>query len=346
MKRNFKKLIITALLSLLLIFGCSQLMGTTHVEAKGKTNTTATKQKKDKKVKSNKPAAYELTAEERAYYSALIRNIYQDEVTATIVDLGFIQKVNQIKASADGNFVVDFKAITGDTDNPMLIFDLYVTDQNIIAMHPQLEANVYTLGVNVFQNELEHYGYCDAICHQDPVNTNIYHGVMRGAPAWLCSDEEAVVYFKQIRVGYSVLPVETEFRVKPVSAKYLPAPSQYVDRTFSYEGITLNLSYVEFSLYGTRVSFNFDFLGQPWANGATDFEQVRSVFEDRWNRLKASSYFLVDGVPVMINQNLHEYAYSDDDTKKCYTHMNFYGINFPYAKEVKLVCGDQIIKIK
>lgn len=342
MKFISKRTIITAILTLILLVLSPVFFDAIHVEAAKATTSTSTK----KKAAKTKTSTYEMNDTERAYYAELCRNVFHDEVTATAIELNFIQKINQIKASADGSYIVDFKAITGDSSNPMLIFDLYVNNPDIMTLHHGFEVDAYTLGVEVFENELEHYGYNDCMVYQDAQNKGLYHGLMRGAPAWLCGDEEAVIYFNQLKIGYTTLPIDIEYRIKPVSEKYLPTTYKYLARTIPFEGIKFTLDSVECGLYGSDASFSFDFLGQPWANGATDFEQVRSIAEATWENLKACSYFLVDGNPVSIDSSVHEWAYSDSVDKQCHVYMSFYGINFPYAKSVSFVCGGKTIKLK
>lgn len=142
-----------------------------------------------------------LTAGAAGYgpFAELFRKEFQDEVTADIVEEGYWHEINQ--TAQDGDFQTTLVAITGDRLHPMLLLDIYVQDETIVQNNAILGVCAYTLGPEVYENDLDHYGTCDTLAYQDENDPHLYHASLHCASAWVCYGEEFVVDVCEITLG-------------------------------------------------------------------------------------------------------------------------------------------------
>ncbi|MBQ8548356.1 MAG: hypothetical protein IJ427_07620, partial [Lachnospiraceae bacterium] len=114
-----KSLLIFVIVAMFAFAGCAG--------EKGKTVGTTTGTPSETRGVSDEKGTPEVTmSPEQKELAEHLRIAHEDEVSARLVEQGYYYEVN--KSSTDGIFQFDFKAVTGDLREPMLVFDVYVND--------------------------------------------------------------------------------------------------------------------------------------------------------------------------------------------------------------------------
>ena len=197
--------------------------------------------------------------------SALFRNTFHDKTTADLVDSGYLYEIHQ--PLADGIYRAELIAVSGDTSNPMLVIDLYIDDPEIAAANKTLTIGVYTLGVEQYENELDHYGTADGTAYRDEQIPNLYHASVRGAPVWIVSGRECVIDIAEIhRVDADGTPVidhtHMETRMTFPLEGFFVGYSDYFDdfngNILTGDGVEFRLRYLDFGAYESVVAINYD----------------------------------------------------------------------------------------
>ena len=92
------------------------------------------------------PAVTEFATQKE--FAKHLRIAHDDQVSADMVEQGYYYAVN--KSYTDGRFQIDFKGVTGDMVNPMLVFDVYVNDEELAAEYDEIVLYAYILGENEY----------------------------------------------------------------------------------------------------------------------------------------------------------------------------------------------------
>ncbi|MBQ8314945.1 MAG: hypothetical protein IJX95_04300 [Lachnospiraceae bacterium] len=190
-----------------------------------------------------------------------LRTAHKDEVSAEIVEKGYWYEVE--KTCSDGSFAFDFKAVTGDLQNPMLVIDVTVEDDALTAAYDELKLYAYTLGERVYDNELDHYAACEGYGIRDEKTENLYHVTLPGSAAWMSVGEPFVVdiccvEFERKNAESLVYEIDVpEWRLTVSKHKLCPVlKKSYNGCAFTHNGREYCLNTVEFGQYGTQISFS------------------------------------------------------------------------------------------
>ncbi len=280
----------------------------------------------------------------------IFRDVFGDEVTGNIAAQGYLYELNLSKS--DGIFRTDLLAVSGDQDNPQLVFDVYIDDEQLAAENEKIRLWAYTLGVEQYENQLDKYGAFYAFGVRDAEVPNLYHVLFRGAPAWMTVGKEVVVAVCRIdtNVGEGqqckMHDVNIEFRFTPPADKYHPVNYKYPGSKVTCGDITYTVNRVAYGQYHTTVSLAFDYTG----TGESKYE-VEDALQAEWEKLIADAKLVVDGTEYPVKKGEWGYVWLDDQgeagvVNRCYVHPDFPSIDYPNAKSIQLIIGGVTVKIQ
>lgn len=186
-----KRMIAAGILAAVLLGACNaEQPATDPVQTSGITQGI---ENEEKEQAASAPTATPVptVSPKKAELAEHLRTAHKDEVSAEIVEKGYWYEVE--KTCSDGSFAFDFKAVTGDLQNPMLVIDVTVEDDALTAAYDELKLCAYTLGERVYDNELDHYAACEGYGIRDEKTENLYHVTLPGSAAWMSVGEPFVV---------------------------------------------------------------------------------------------------------------------------------------------------------
>jgi hypothetical protein len=282
----------------------------------------------------------------------VFRMIFKDETSANLVEQGYYYEVNQ--SASDGIFQIDLLAVTGDAQTPKLVFDIWVDDPNITLGNEQMYISAYTLGVEQYENELDQYGMCEGSGYRDAENTNLYHVVLDGAPAWISYGETVVISVREIRFRHIARPymVNVEYRLEVPPMDLHPVVSDYLGGVLvskKEDGVYLN--YVNYGAYYTELIFVFDYDGQSLEGKYTTELGLESLLQMEWRDYADDLRLVVDGVEYEANVNEGGYVWYDKqgeagNKNRCYVAPRFPAIDYLSARKISLKQGDTEYRLK
>ena len=279
--------------------------------------------------------------------SSFLRDTAQDEVTADLVDEGYLFEIN--RSFTDGIYRADLVAVSGDEGNPQLIIDLYIDDAEIALLNDTVELGVYTLGEEQYENELDTYGWCDGTAYRDEQTENLYHAVVRGAPAWMCHGEKCVIDITAIsrmdadgRFVTDRTHMETRITIPESVFKGVPNRFYNTDdpkNLLSAEGVDYHIVSADFSAYESDIKLCFD-LGSDSETTLLDCD--RMLFE--------SLRLTVDGTVYSCKDDSFS-SYCDDEgvcgvPNRCYVTPFFPAVKYNEAKNITVSLGDTSVTLK
>jgi len=281
--------------------------------------------------------------------SDIFRNIFKDDKTAEIVDEGYLYEVYQVVE--EDIFEIELVAVTGDAQTPKLVFDVYVNDEEAVAESDQIRMLAYTLGEEVYENELEKYAPCEAYGEKDEKVDNLYHVSMTGAPSWMNNGEPVVVDICQIdfvqRDGsWITYELNMEYRFTPPESSYQPVRYEtYTDKKFTHGGIDYYLTMIIYSSYRAEVGFEYDFEGTALAGDSTNFDEVEDKLHANWLEFIDTVTIVVDGEEYVVNEDAKGYTYCDKygeirEINRCMVYPYFPYINYDEVNSIEVKVGD------
>ncbi len=276
-----------------------------------------------------------------------LRTAHEDEISAQLVEQGYYYEVN--KSNTAGIFQIDFKAVTGDMRDPMLVFDVYVNDAELAAEYDKLKLCAYTLGDEVYDNERDYFAFCEGYGIRDEEADNLYHVTLPGASAWMTMGDSFVVDACQVEfVNESgkvlTYPVEVpETRLTIPQTKFHPVLGLgYVGFSFTHGGREYVLNTVEYGKYRTELRFYCYEDKEAVAMDPVDFYRLDDSFRLPWMDFLSDVTLEVDGKIYEINDNGSITFSENGSTEEQYRGSGFAytpGVNFPWAKEAKIWVG-------
>lgn len=203
--------------------------------------------------------------------SEIMRTVFGDGKSAELIEQGDIQEINLTQENDE--YKLTFKAITGDLETPIGIFEL-IDKSGTDKEYKGLEMTAYTLGASVYEDEKKLQGYAtfegfgDITSYDE--NTAAYCFRLRLAPYWFSVGEDMYVAVKTLKFYdelpqgensvYSAVPLDFEYKFKPdtsvlKAAHYVyPSENDILER----DGFKLHINTVIFSEYKTEVNVYFD----------------------------------------------------------------------------------------
>lgn len=289
------------------------------------------------------------------YWGDFTKNTKGDEKTSEIVEKGYTYEVQE--SLINERFSAVLLGFTGDKNEPKVLFDIFINDPSISTDAKTVGIKVYTLGVEQFENELDHYGYNIAYGVQDEENEDLYHFSFTGTPVWLGGGSEAVVQIFEIFLTDNEGAVQTydvnfEYRVTIPLDSFHPVHSINPIVDFTYEDITYSLNGIEFGYYETWVALFSDTIVQNPPNDSEELNSASLNMRRNWKAVVSSATMIVDGTEYQL---LEESGYSNVwfDTQaeagtqyRCYMHLFFPDIDYSGANEIILILGGNEIKLK
>lgn len=282
----------------------------------------------------------------------VLRKMFKDETTAGLVEQGYYYEVNQ--SVSDDMFRVDLLAVTGDSQTPKLVFDIWVNDPNIYQSNDRIFISAYTLGVEQYENELDQYGMCEGSGYKDAEEANLYHVVLDGAPVWISYGEPVVVSVREIRFKHIARPymVNMEYRLEVPPMDLHPVVSDYLGGVLVSEKETgIYLNYANYGAYYTECIFVFDYDGQSLEGQYATQEGLESLLQMKWRSYADFLRFVVDDTEYEASAAEGGLVWYDKDgtagyKNRCYVTLHFPAIDYASAKKISLKQGDTEYRLK
>ena len=286
----------------------------------------------------------------------ILENIMGDEKSTELAEKGYVYEVQ--KTMSDENFNVTLVGFTGDRNVPMVTFDISVNNPELVAKYNKMSIKVYTLGVEQFENELDHYTYIEAEGVKDDEVENLYHFSVAGAPVWLSYGEEAVIQICEITLKgngnpWDIYDVNFEYRLTIPKDSFHPVPFfSFGDRGFTYDDIDYTLNATQYGYYYTQVSFYSDTIAQNPPTTSTERSAASARMDANWLDIAPDAKLIVDGVEYSILEDGGHSAVwmdSEGDASKpyrCYMHLFFPDIKYGYVESIILEIGGESVTIK
>lgn len=308
--------------------------------------------------------------------TTFIQNIFTDDTTAEFIEEGHVYEILEYQDC--GDFALKLIAISGDEENPQVIMDVYVKDDNLAAANDRIFITAYVLGENEYsdKNERANYAHCGGYGIKDAEIPNLYHVTFRGVPVWLSPGNKAVIAVWEIFTDID--PEETDdlsywsyreeymlgdpdFTVHEIGYEYRVTVPEgtYADvATRNYHSVILEngdydfvLDSVEYSQYSTIFYFYIDYPeGKAPANDQERYTIENTLYE-KWLCIGPNIEVTVDG---------EEYTFTDGDLgsiywsydgsmnslRRGYISATIPGIDYFESESIILQSGDQIIDLK
>ncbi len=290
------------------------------------------------------PAVTEFATQKE--FAEHLRIAHDDQVSADMVEQGYYYAVN--KSYTDGRFQIDFKGVTGDMVNPMLVFDVYVNDEELAAEYDEIVLYAYILGENEYARKGTSYGTCEGIGKADERQNNLYHVTMRGTPAWITEGIATVVDVCQVDfVKTSEQPVTypiniPESRLTIPQTKFYPVlEMRYSGVSFTHGGREYVLKTAEYGMYDTRLNFECLVNKKQIYTEPNRTEHFDDGFQLIWKEFLSNVELEVDGKIYSVNDNTYMTFFENGGTEQYrgigigYTP----GVKFAWANEAKIWVG-------
>ncbi len=263
-----------------------------------------------------------------------------DSVTKEIIDRGYYYELDNVVE--DGIFKLELVGATGDTRKPMLLLNIYVDDEKIIANNDKIQVFAYCLGEQAYKTQLAHYGQWDAYGKQSAENPHLYQ-VTLPSGIWLNDGKPVVFDMTKIRLGSQqtawqdyVVSLKTIVDI-PYGVAFFPVYQiynsglEFKTDTRTYRLVWTNLGYYESTL---EIHFN------PEESNSSSSDSEMRLWYDFINEFILE----VNGVEYKVNpSDKGILTYADGEY---YSHPGFPGITDDEIESVIVKYGDTAYKIK
>lgn len=296
----------------------------------------------------------------------IFRTVFKDEVTAEIIEEGYLHEVD--KVLSEGEFEVNFKAVTGDWSYPKLLFEVKVNDASL-EDYDRIELEAYILGIEQYHNEIDNYATCIGYGQQDATNKDIYVVNMDGPMTWIVNEEEFIVDIRKITFqGQDLLTKEYDVNMvcqhSVPMQEFRPAIQEnHYEKPIYYEGVTYLVRVGVYGMYDSQVCMGFDYLESDLLKeiakerGIDDvtqisFYDVEEVFVENWHAMGRDAILVVDGKEYRaLPDNDQFYPYCDTKVElgipnRCYGRVFMQAIDYESATSVKFRLGDEEVTLK
>lgn len=305
------------------------------------------------------------------------RDILGDETTAEIVGQGHFYEIN--KVLEDDNFKVELVTVTGDRNNPRIVFDVYLKDEAMAAANDRIFVNAYILGEDAYNNHLENYANNGAYGIKDANVDNLYHVNMETAPGWITSGNEVIidvcsiftdidpaeesdlsywVFYREEMEEMFEAPDFTIYDTNFVYRETVPEDAfawvisrKYHDVVFSSKKRDYSLESIDYGYYRMDMVFSFDYPeGTAPANEDAKFTTER-ILQGDWVVLSSNMYLIVDGEEYKLtegNIGLVNWDYEGRNgvANRCYIYASLPNVDYYEAESIILKVGDVSYDLK
>lgn len=288
-----------------------------------------------------------------------VRTLYKDEMSASLIEQGYYQMVNE--SFTDAIFRFDFKAVTGDKDNRMMLFDVYVDDAVLAASYDKICLRVGCVREENYDPESSTGWNCTGYGYRNEEVGNLYHVVLRGfifgyAPTMV--DVYGVGFDTDTNQdnGIRWYSVNPEGRlVETADEVYCPIPYIQYDAgsmVFTYAGKQYELQEIVFGKYNTEFAFYTDIDASGVPTGSTELWNYREEIQKDWLDFSATLRIVADGVeyPVIDEEGRRGYIWFDvAEGRESYrgnAHPYFPVVDYTEVTEIQIKAGDTVYRIK
>lgn len=264
-----------------------------------------------------------------------------DDVTREIIDRGFYYELDNVVE--DGIFKLELVGATGDTYKPMMLLNIYVDDEEIVAQNDKIQVYANCLGEGVYENQLAHYGQWDAYGEQDENNPHLYH-VTLPSGIWLEDGAPVVFDLTTIRLG-SQKSAWQEYEVNLKTTVNIPYgiaffPCWVIENSgleFKTDTRTYKLYWTNLGFYNSSLEVHFDLKDESGKNsGGSELRQWYRFINDVILEVNGVEYRVDPGNKGNINTSGTYY----------YSHPYFPGIKDDKIESVIVKYGDIAYRIK
>lgn len=305
----------------------------------------------------------------------IFKNELEDEVTATIIEEGYLLEIGTTQTSEDFEFT--FEGVTGETYSPMLLFAVKVADEDFCQQNKNFYVTVYAgLSEEAYNSclmedagiefEGPHYSYDTVKAVQDSEDIHTYYFSAIGGATHMINGEKFIVAIRSVRLGgtngenfTSEIMVDTKWELslpeqnKGVLKEHQP---EFYDnmsddkRTFvSPNGVDFKLRYIIYGEYNTEIQFEYFYPESELSDDGKDWNEVSSIFDREFELLLKDTTLVVDGVEYKYSSRY--YTWCDTlgeigEANNCYVVGLFPSIDFENASEVTLTNGNSSITLK
>lgn len=281
----------------------------------------------------------------------LFRSVFKDEKTAAIVEQGYYDEVNMV--SQDDLFQVNIVGVTGDSQSPIIVFDIRVKDEEIYANNDKIQIEAYCLGKEQYEYELAGYGTSEAYGVRDAEDESLYHVSFPGN-IWLTNGGTTIIDVCRISLGtqttvWKDYEVDLLYELQvPVDVFYSTEHIYQDGLEFNYNGYTYRLYHVIIGYYQTEVIFRYDCESKYSEDAIQNLDVGRSELRD-WYDFVNELVLEIDGVEYKVTTENKGYPWYENDPRDgeyYHVHPIFPGIEHERIESVIIRCGDIEYKLK
>lgn len=341
-----KSLLIMAIVAVFVFAGCSGEKGKTAGTTGGNGTSEASGGKENPVV---------TVSSEQKELAGHLRTAHGDEVSAQLVEQGYYHIVNESRE--DEIFRFDFKALTGDEENLMMVLDVSVEDEVLTEMYPVLRLDACCQREESY--EPADWWNCSGYGVQDTENKKLYHVIMSGyifgyAPTVTEICRVAFDVDTDSTNGELVYEVNPEpYRTDIPLSVFAPVlRGQYYGMEFACDGRTYELVCVVYGQYDTDVMFRTVIDAEDVPTDEAELWNYREELQKEWEKAYPSLILMVDG---------KEYRVIDEEGKRGYIWFNveegkdsycgeihpfFPAIDYGSASVIELKVDDMVYRLK
>lgn len=272
----------------------------------------------------------------------------EDEIVRMIMKRGYYYELDNVVE--DGIFKMELVAATGESYTPMMLLNIHVEDEELIAKYDKIEVYAYCLDQPTYNNDIRSYSQWNAYGVQDEEDPHVYH-VTFPAGIFLSTSIEPVVFdMTKIRM-VSESAGETEYDVSLKQTLNIPYnvavtafyPGYEIPNTsykFTSDTITYDLSWIEIGYYSSNLEFSYDVeesLGEA-PNYLNDYRQYYKFIEEVILEINGVEYRVDSSVSSTINKT--------EDKKEFYVWAPFPGVVEDEIKSMVVKYRDTEYKIR
>lgn len=300
----------------------------------------------------------ELSAEQKDLAEQM-RTLFRDEVSASLVEQGYYQPVNE--SFTDAIFRFDLKAVTGDKDNRRMFFDVYVDDAVLAATYDKICLRVGCNREEYYDPENEWAWNCTGYGYRNEEVGNLYHVAMNGAMFGF-----APTMVDIYEIGFDVDTNENNgiqwYSVNPEGCLvvvpeevFCPTTSMWYSEgtmVFAYEGKEYELQQAVFGKYNTDIGFYTDIDASEVPTEDTEQWNYREEIQKDWLGFSATLRLVADGVeyPVIDEDGKRGYVWFDvtegEEFYRGNAHPYFLPVDYAETSEIQIKSGDTIYRLK
>ena len=252
----------------------------------------------------------------------------EDEIVRMIMKRGYYYELDNVVE--DGIFKMELVAATGESYTPMMLLNIHVDDEELIAKYDKIEVYAYCLDQPTYNNDIRSYSQWNAYGVQDEEDPHVYH-VTFPAGIFLSTSIDPVVFdMTKIRM-VSESASETEYDVSLKQTLNIPYnvavtafyPGYEIPNTsykFTSDTITYDLSWIEIGYYSSSLEFSYDVeesLGEA-PNYLNDYRQYYKFIEE--------VILEINGVEYRVDSSLSSTINKTEDKKEFYVWAPFPGV--------------------